>query len=78
VNGQAPNVRQLVSDFPARTEYTPEGDVVKGLRVRMRLLRNGAHCELQLGEKARFFPTDAALASWAANAHGQDARVVYE
>ncbi len=78
VNGQAPNVRQLVTDFPARTEYTEAGDVTKGLRVRMRLLRDTAHCELQLGEQARFFPTDAALASWAASAYEQDARVVYE
>ena len=78
VNGQAPNVRQLLSDFPARTEYTEAGDVIKGLRVRMRLLRDGAHCDLQLGEQARFFPTDAALASWAANAHEQQASVVYE
>jgi DNA polymerase-3 subunit alpha len=78
VNGQAPNVRQLVTDFPARTEYTEAGDVTKGLRVRMRLLRDTAHCELQLGEQARFFPTDAALASWAASAYEQDAHVVYE
>lgn len=78
VNGQSPNVRQLVKDFPARTEYTEAGDVTKGLRVRMRLLRDGAHCDLQLGEQARFFPTDAALASWAANAHEQQASVVYD
>jgi DNA polymerase-3 subunit alpha len=78
VNGQAPDVRQLVTDFPARTEYTEAGDVTKGLRVRMRLLRDTAHCDLQLGEQARFFPTDAALASWAASAYEQDARVVYE
>ena len=78
VNGQSPNVRQLVKDFPPRTEYSEAGEVTKGLRVRMRLLRDGAHCDLQLGEQALFFPTDAALASWAANAHEQQAHVVYD
>ena len=60
-----------------------EGEVaVHGLRVRM-----GVRCkaedavavaELQLGENARFFPSDAALAAWTAQAGPGAATVVYE
>ena len=34
--------------------------------------------QLQLGEQARFFPSDAALASWMAQADEGRALVVYE
>jgi DNA polymerase-3 subunit alpha len=38
----------------------------------------GARAELALGESARFFPTDAALASWMAQADQGQAQIVYE
>jgi DNA polymerase-3 subunit alpha len=34
--------------------------------------------DLQLGERAKFFPTDAALASWIAQAQSGEAVIVYE
>ena len=34
--------------------------------------------ELQLGDEARFFPSDAALASWSAQAAQGQAVIVYE
>ena len=37
-----------------------------------------AVAELQLGESARFYPTDAALAAWMAQAGSGSATVVYE
>jgi len=40
--------------------------------------RTTATAELHLGDAARFFPTDAALASWTAQAHKGLARIVYE
>jgi len=40
--------------------------------------RDEATAELQLGEQARFYPTDAALASWMAQAHQGLAQIVYE
>ena len=74
---------RLVQEFPARREESAEGEVaVHGLRVRM-----GVRCkaedaaavaELQLGENARFFPSDAALAAWTAQAGPGAATVVYE
>jgi DNA polymerase-3 subunit alpha len=38
----------------------------------------GATAELQLGEAAKFFPTDAALASWMAQADRGLVQIVYE
>ena len=37
-----------------------------------------ARAELALGEAAQFFPSDAALASWMAQADQGQARIVYE
>ena len=42
------------------------------------LQRDGARCELQLDDRALFFPTDAALASWTAQAHEQRAEIVFD
>jgi DNA polymerase III subunit alpha len=36
-----------------------------------------ASAEIELGERAKFFPSDAALASWIAQAHAGDASIVY-
>jgi DNA polymerase-3 subunit alpha len=42
------------------------------------LLRAGAKADVQLGDNAKFFPSDAALASWMAQAHQGQAQIVYE
>ncbi|WP_439587227.1 DNA polymerase III subunit alpha [Hydrogenophaga sp.] len=78
VNGHAPAVAQLVREFPPKREVTEQGELVRGLPVRLALLREGAQCELQLDDRALFFPTDAALASWMAQAHEQRAEIVFE
>ncbi len=78
VNGQAPDIKRLVTDFPPRRETTEQGELQRGLGVRLCLQRNGASAELQLGEAARFFPSDAALAGWMAQADRGQAMVVYE
>ncbi|MFO1278223.1 MAG: DNA polymerase III subunit alpha [Burkholderiaceae bacterium] len=82
VNGAAPDVARLVREFPARREMTEQGELLRGLPVRLSLERQqaalGARAELQLGEQARFFPSDAALAGWAAQAAAGQAVVVYE
>ena len=77
-----PDVKRLVSEFPPRREETEEGEILHGLRVRMGVRcqsdQGGAVAELQLGEGSRFFPTDAALAAWSAQAGSGSATVVYE
>ena len=78
VNGKAPDVARLVKDFPPRREASEQGDLVLGLSVRLSLRREGASAELHLGEAAKFYPTDAALASWMAQADRGLVQVVYE
>ncbi|MCY7319889.1 MAG: DNA polymerase III subunit alpha, partial [Ramlibacter sp.] len=78
VNGHAPDIQRLVKDFPPRREYSEQGELVRGLNVRLSLQRADAVAEVQLGEEAKFFPSDAALASWSAQADKGQAQVVYE
>ncbi len=82
VNGRAPDIARLVREFPAQREQTELGDLVRGLPVRLVLERRhealGARAELALGDGAKFFPTDAALASWMAQADQGQARIVYD
>ena len=82
VNGTKPDIGRLVKDFPPRREMTEQGELLRGLPVRLqvKLLDDfGEVCtEINLDERARFFPTDAALASWMAQADKGLARVVYE
>ena len=82
VGDKAPDVPRLVREFPPVREEIAEGELVHGLRVRM-----GVRCqsddaaavaELQLGENARFYPSDAALAAWTAQVGAGAANVVYE
>jgi len=78
VNGKAPDVQRLVREFPARREQTEQGELVRGLPVRLAVRREQALAELQLGEAARFYPSDAALASWMAQADQGLAQIVYD
>src|SRR4051812_27207563 len=78
VNGTAPDIQRLLRDFPAKREMTEQGELVRGLGVRLQVQRESAVAELQLGEQVKFFPTDAALASWMAQAHGGLAQIVHE
>jgi DNA polymerase-3 subunit alpha len=83
VNGTAPDIHQLVKEFPAHREMAEEGELVRGLPVRLSVERRdpeggGVSAELQLGDAARFFPSDAALASWQAQADQGNAVIVYE
>ncbi len=78
VNGKAPDIGRLVREFPPRREVSEQGELVRGMGVRLALRRDAATAELQLGEDAKFFPSDAALASWMAQADGGQAQIVYE
>jgi DNA polymerase III subunit alpha len=78
VNGVAPDVARLLRDFPPQRDVSEQGELVRGLSVRLNVQREGAAAELVLGEAGKFFPSDAALAGWMAQAHGGAAQVVYE
>jgi DNA polymerase-3 subunit alpha len=83
VDGAAPpDIHQLLQDFPVQREDSEVGELVRGLPVRLSLAlqhpQGGVSAELMLGEAARFFPTDAALEGWSAQARGGRAVIVYE
>ncbi len=78
VNGKAPDIHALVRDFPPLREVSEEGELLRGLPVRLSVLREQVSAELHLGEQAKFFPSDAALASWSAQAHQGKAHIVYD
>jgi len=78
VQAAAPPVVDLVKAWPARRLSTDEGELVQGLPVRLRLQRPRAAAEIDLGDEARFWPCEEALARWREVAHGGQAEVVYD
>ena len=68
----------MLREFPSRIVATEHGELPQGLTVRLRVRRAQASAELDLGDAARFYPSDAALARWRAAASEGMARVVYE
>ncbi len=82
VNGKSPDVRRLLAEYPPQIEATEHGDLLRGLPVRLLMERHtptgGVMAQLQLGDQACFYPSDAALASWMAQADEGRATVVYE
>ena len=76
------DVARLVKAHPAKKEVTEQGDLWRGLSVRLLLdcgVDSGrATAELQLDERAKFYPSNAALASWWAQAAPGTAEIVYE
>jgi DNA polymerase III subunit alpha len=78
LNGGVPPVADVLRLWPARRSEDENGTVVQGLPVRLKLQRPGAVGELDLGDEARFWPSDEALARWRSVAHGGAAQVVYE
>ena len=78
VNGKAPDISRLVHDFPPRREVSDQGELLRGLAVRLSVVRDEVTAEMALGDSARFYPSDAALASWMAQADQGIASIVYE
>ncbi|NML14161.1 DNA polymerase III subunit alpha [Azohydromonas caseinilytica] len=76
VNGTTPPVEEVLRDFPARRLEDEAGEHLQGLTVRLLLQREGAQAELDLGDAARFYPSDEALACWSRGTHGLS-RLVY-
>jgi DNA polymerase-3 subunit alpha len=78
VNGQAISVRELLRAHPPRRVQTEQGERVQGLTVRLAVQRPQACGEVDLGEAARFYPSDEALSVWRRDAHEGQASIVYE
>jgi DNA polymerase-3 subunit alpha len=77
VNGRVPPVAEVLRQFPSKLAQTEHGTATLGLGIRLAVSRETASGEVDLGESARFWPTDAALARWKAASHGE-ATVVYD
>jgi DNA polymerase III subunit alpha len=78
VNGQAIAVRELLQAHPPRRVQTEQGELVQGLTVRLSVQRAQACGEVDLGDAARFYPSDEALSVWRRDAHEGQASIVYE
>ena len=82
---RAPDVPAMLREFPAQREMSEQGELVRGLGVRLQVQRltrdgelDGAIADLHLDDKAKFFPSDAALAGWRAQAYQSKAAIVYD
>jgi len=87
VQGKAPDVARLIQDFPAQREMSEQGELVRGLGIRLQLRKhiaqpvegcNGAEVLIALGDDARFYPSDAALAEWRSQADQGQAVIAYD
>lgn len=88
VNDSMPDVQRLVKEFPPLVEHTEYGSITKGLPIRIGFVSDfqptsseqgyQVSGEWELGEKAQFYPSDAALAIWTAQAFKGQAQIVYD
>ncbi len=78
VGNGLPPVEDVLKTWPVKRRETEHGELVQGLGIRILLQRSLASAELDLGEEARFWPCDEALARWRQVAQGGQAQVVYE
>jgi DNA polymerase-3 subunit alpha len=80
--GQAPDVARMAQDYPPLREVTEQGELLRGLGVRLSVTCQGedvrATAELQLGDRAKFYPSNAALAGWRVQAGAGKSDIVYE
>ena len=74
-----PPLAELVRQWPAHQTRGQEGQIQRdGLRVRLQLQRAHALAEVDLGDKARIWPSDEALARWQDAANDPQASVIYD
>jgi DNA polymerase III subunit alpha len=78
VNGGVPPVADVLRLWPVRRVASEHGELSQGLAIRLRLQRRSASAEIDLGDDARFWPSDEALARWQSIAEGGRATIVYE
>jgi DNA polymerase III subunit alpha len=78
VNGRTPPVADVIKTWPPKRVELEQGQTQQGLPIRLQLQRERAEGVLDLGDQARFWPSDEALARWRTLAHEGRAAVVYE
>jgi DNA polymerase-3 subunit alpha len=79
---KTPDISRLLREFPAVSHETEQGTSKRGMLVRMSIARTAdlgvVNAEIQLGDDAKFYPSDAALASWMAQSGVAKTHIVYE
>jgi DNA polymerase III subunit alpha len=78
VNGRVPPVTDVIRTWPPRVQESEHGQTRQGLPIRIHVCRERAEGMVDLGDDARFWPSDEALARWRTLAHEGRAVVVYE
>jgi DNA polymerase-3 subunit alpha len=78
VNGRVPPVADVIRTWPPRVQDCEHGQTRQGLPIRIHVCRERAEGMIDLGDEARFWPSDEALARWRTLAHDGRAVVVYE
>ena len=78
LNGHPPPLDEVLKRWPARRQPAAPGESPQGLAVRLHLECEGASADLDLGDDARFWPSDEALALWRGCAADAQAEVVYQ
>ncbi|MEG0413622.1 MAG: DNA polymerase III subunit alpha, partial [Comamonas sp.] len=76
-----PDVTRILREFPALVDASEEGEVVRGLKIRLGVrCQDGdtaALAELDMGERNKFYPSDAALAAWRAETGNVGCQIVW-
>ena len=82
IGDKTPDISRLLREFPPMKVQTEQGDLQRGMSVRMIVTRaadlGAVNAEIQLGDDAKFYPSDAALASWMAQTGVAKSLIVYE
>jgi DNA polymerase-3 subunit alpha len=82
IGDKTPDISRLMREFPPIKVQTEQGDLQRGMSVRMSMTRIAmlgvVNAEIQLGEDAKFYPSDAALASWMAQSGISKTHIVYD
>ena len=78
LDGDVTPLADVVRNWPPQREHTEQGELTRGLALRLEIARPTAIAELDLGDAGRFWPTDEALARLKSLAAAGQAAIVYE
>ena len=73
-----PDLIALVKQYPPKPDLGQSAEGKAGLGIRLQLHRPQSAVEIQLGAKASFYPSDAALSMISNQSSVQHARIVYD
>jgi DNA polymerase III subunit alpha len=74
----AASITEVLREFPPQRVATDQGELTLGLNVHLQIHHDQARGTLDLGQDARFYPTDAALTRWQTLSNQGKAVVAYE